>query len=69
MSRRRIRLPSGPTPEVAPGAFVFCPLASLPDVSPEHLAAVKELYQRALAEAAAVVRPSIVERDLLGVWN
>jgi hypothetical protein len=27
------------------------------------------LYQRALAEAQAVVRPSLPERDLLAVWN
>jgi hypothetical protein len=27
------------------------------------------LYQWALAQAQAVVRPSILERDLLAVWN
>ena len=29
----------------------------------------KPLYQRAWEEAQAVARPSILERDLLGVWN
>jgi hypothetical protein len=27
------------------------------------------VYQRAFEAAQAVVRPSILERDLLGVWN
>jgi hypothetical protein len=29
----------------------------------------QELYARAFAEAQAVARPSLPERDLLGVWN
>jgi hypothetical protein len=45
------------------------PVASLPVSSPELLAWQRELYAKAFAEAQAVVQPSIVERDLLGVWN
>ena len=44
----------------------------------ERLRAVQDLdqwlwqqtvYQQAFEQALAVVRPSLVERDLLGVWN
>lgn len=59
--------PTPPTP--ATDAFVIVPQSVLPQVSPEHAAWQKELYAWALAEAQAVVRPSILERDLLGVWN
>jgi hypothetical protein len=29
----------------------------------------QDLFRWALEQAQAVVRPSILERDLLGVWN
>jgi hypothetical protein len=29
----------------------------------------QQLYRLALEQAQAVARPSLVERDLLGVWN
>jgi hypothetical protein len=29
----------------------------------------QQIYQMAYQEAQAVARPSILERDLLGVWN
>jgi hypothetical protein len=45
------------------------PLSCLPAVSPEQAARQQALYEWALAEAQAVVGPSILERDLLGVWN
>lgn len=57
--------PSSPLP--GPNAFLLCPVGWLP--VPVLLPWQQELYQRALAEAQAVVRPSIVERDLLGTWN
>lgn len=50
-------------------AFMAFPRSCLPPVSPEHASWQKELYAWALAEAQAVVRPSLPERDLLGVWN
>jgi hypothetical protein len=34
-----------------------------------QLAWQRALYEWALAEAQAVVGPSVLERDLLGVWN
>jgi hypothetical protein len=55
-------------PSPSPAAFLLCPLPGLPFAAApcqwQH-----DLYAWALAQAQAVVRPSIVERDLLGVWN
>ncbi len=68
MFRNRIRamkptLPASPEPQPQPAAFVLCPL-------PAPLAAWQEqLYAQAWAEAQAVNRPALPERDLLGVWN
>jgi hypothetical protein len=66
MSRRRFDLPTPPPAAPAPGAFMMMPVANL---SPEQLAWQCALYDWALKEAQAVVQPSILERDLLGVWN
>jgi hypothetical protein len=48
-----------PTP--SPSAFLLCPAPAQ--------AWQQDLYAWALAQAQAVVRPSLPERDLLGVWN
>jgi hypothetical protein len=40
-----------------------------PAPSPDFALWQQDLYRRALEEAQAVVRPSLPERDLLGVWN
>jgi hypothetical protein len=45
------------------------PLDRLPDLTPEQVARLQALYEWAFKEAQAVVAPSILERDLLGVWN
>ena len=66
MSRNRIR--HAMTPPVAP-AFVLVPMSWLPQVAPAQWVYVQALYQWAFAQAQEVVRPSILERDLLGVWN
>ncbi len=74
MRRRRIdeiayRLPEPTQPQPLPGSFVCVPLSCLPGLSPEQREAQAFLYQLALKEAEAVARPSLPERDLLGVWN
>ena len=66
---RRLRLPALPPPAPAQEAFALVPLSCLPPLSPEEAARQQALYQWAFNEAQAVVRPSILERDLLGVWN
>lgn len=60
-----VRLPQPPVQPLAPEAFVLCPLKGNPD----QWTAQQWLYQRAFEEAQAVVRPSILERNLLTVWN
>lgn len=61
-------LPPAPAPAPAPGAFVLCPVGLA--ASPPSFALWQQaLYQWAFAQAQAVVRPSLPERDLLAVWN
>jgi hypothetical protein len=69
MLRRRFRLLAPPPPPPAPGAFVLCPRSGLPPLPADQAAWQQALYQWAFAEAQAVVQPSLLERDLLGVWN
>ena len=71
MSHNRISgwLPRTPqASSVAPCGFMACPLALHPGVSEGQRALQQQLYHWAMEQAAAVVRPSIVERwqaDLL----
>ena len=57
------RLPQTPAPVPSPSAFLLCPAAA--GMNP----AVCMLYQMAFQQAQTVVRPSLLERDLLAVWN
>ncbi|MBI1916385.1 MAG: hypothetical protein HYS12_16880 [Planctomycetes bacterium] len=73
MDRHRMRgegdyatLPQPAAPQLPLGAFILCPV---PYGNPLELFWQQELYRWALAQAQAVVRPSLPERDLLGVWN
>ena len=58
-----------PTPTSCPSAFVLCPVVWFPAGSPAEEQWRQDLYQWALAQAQTVARPSLLERDLLGVWN
>jgi hypothetical protein len=69
MSRQRFRVPTPPPAPPTEGAFVIIPMANLPVVGTDQLAWQRALYEWAFAEAQAVVQPSLLERDLLGVWN
>jgi hypothetical protein len=60
-----MHLPQPPVPFNACG-FV---MVAVPVLSAQQWTAQQWLYQRAFEMAQAVVRPSILERDLLGVWN
>lgn len=61
--------PSPPQqPQVLPQAFVMCPpalMAAGGGAQPFW----QHLYSLAFAEAQAVIRPSLPERDLLASWN
>ena len=64
-----IRLPRPELPPSGPGAFMLCPFACLPGLPLEQWLWQQYLYRCAFEEAQAVVRPSLIERDLLAVWN
>jgi hypothetical protein len=51
------------------GSFVAVPWALLCGTPGEPAFPQLWIYQAALDQARAVVRPSLPERDLLGVWN
>jgi hypothetical protein len=61
-----IRLPQPQLPAPNPCAFV---LIAVPAASAQQWTMQQWIYQRAFEMAQAVCRPSILERDLLGVWN
>jgi hypothetical protein len=65
-NRIRSAVPARPVaaPTPSPAAFLLCPLASTAPAPWQQ-----SLYAWAMAQAQAVVRPSLLERDLLGVWN
>jgi hypothetical protein len=47
-----------------------CPAPVLQTLQGQQLSRQQQqIYQLAFQEAQAVARPSILERDLLGVWN
>ena len=70
-NRLRSAVPAQPIadPSPSPEGFLYCPLLGLPVCSPEFSQWQQSLYEWALAQAKAVVRPSLPERDLLAVWN
>jgi len=70
-NRLRSAAPAQPVTDLAPSptAFLFYPAMALPFASPMMCPWQQQLYACAFAQAQAVVRPSLPERDLLGVWN
>ena len=77
MDRHRFReitatriLPGLSRPLVNTTAFCACPVGLFQGLAtPLGLWQQQYLYQLALEQAEAVVRPSLPERDLLGYWN
>jgi hypothetical protein len=47
--------------------FMMCPLPLNPSSADRSWQ--QQVYQMAFEQAQAVVRPSWIERDVLGVWN
>jgi hypothetical protein len=62
-----IPLPKPPDPEIAPEAFMLCPIFFVGGQTQEQWQFW--IYQQAFEQAQAVVRPSLLERDLLAFWN
>ena len=69
--RFRSATPARPVrdPSPSPGGFFLCPLTCLPAVPDAARLQQQALYEWAYQQACAVLRPSILERDLLAVWN
>jgi hypothetical protein len=69
MVRNRITHLMPQPPILPPPPFMFIPIAGLPFAVVQVWQQQQALYQWAIAQAQAVVQPSLPERDLLGVWN
>jgi hypothetical protein len=69
MNRDRFRMPRPALPAPAPAAFVLYPLVCVPFLSVAQALCIESLYRQALEQAQEIARPSLPERDLLGVWN
>jgi len=63
------RIPGLARRVISPEGFIACPLPLLQAVAPEQLLWQNALYQVAFEQAQEELRPSLPERDLLGVWN
>jgi hypothetical protein len=61
-----VRLPRPAVPGLNPANFFFC---AIPCGDPALAAFQNDLYRWAYERARAVAAPSLVERDLAGVWN
>ena len=61
-----VRLPRPAMAPLNPANFLLCPVSC---ADPALAMWQQELYRWAYAQAQAVAAPSIVERDLAGVWN
>ena len=66
---RAVAMPRPQLPEIRPEAFILCPIFLSQSITCQMLAWQIHVYQAAFREALAVVRPSLPERDLAGVWN
>jgi hypothetical protein len=63
------QMPRGPEPQVSPAGFMICPVALVQALPVANAALQFAVYQQAFELAKEMARPSIVELDLLGVWN
>jgi hypothetical protein len=62
-------LPQPPLSRIRPENFTWCAVSAPPGAGARHGQWLQWVYMKALEEARAVARPSLPERDLLGVWN
>ena len=62
-------LPRAPVPGMTPVNFVACPFVLMNGLSASQRACQLFIYQMALEQAQVNSTPSLLERDLLAVWN
>lgn len=63
------RLPRPAEPKMTVSGFAACPAVLLQCLSSYQLAVISSIYHRAFEQARIDALPSLLERDLLGVWN
>jgi hypothetical protein len=63
------RLPRPAEPQITPSGFSACPAILLQGMSLAQIMASSSIYLVAYEQARIEARPSLLERDLLGVWN
>ena len=61
--------PEPTVPVFSPGSYVGCPMVLVQAMTAEQLSWHALVYLVAFQQAQATLRPSLLERDLLGVWN
>ena len=54
---------------LVPAGFMICPLAVVQAFPNIYQSMQFAIYQHAMELAKQMARPSILDRDLLGVWN
>lgn len=64
-----ILVPQPPEPQITPQGFMLLVVNGWPCQCPSQWALQQWIYEQAYQKAQATVRPSLVERDLLGHWN
>ncbi len=63
------RLPQPPPQEITPAGFCACPVVLMQGLTGGEMIARMAAYQLAYEQAQIEAAPSLIERDLLGVWN
>ena len=62
-------LPQPPPQGITPAGFCACPAVLLQGFTVGEIMARMAAYQLAFEQAQIDATPSLLERDLLGVWN
>jgi hypothetical protein len=65
----RYRLPKPPPLGITTTGFCACPASLAQGLTPGEMHARMAIYQLAYQQAQIESTPSLLERDLLGVWN
>jgi hypothetical protein len=63
------RLPQPPSQGITPAGFCACPAMLMQGLTVGEIMARMAAYQLAFEQAQIDATPSLLERDLLGVWN
>ena len=63
------RLPRLAEPQMTLSGFGACPAVLLQGLSSSQAGAIFSIYHLAFEQARIDARPTLLERDLLGVWN